>query len=319
MSDLPPVFSSEKPIQDENITFVIDTNILIEFEPIAQIEWRLLCPSAKSISVVVPSTVVREMDGHKKSKNRIRSRALDFNKLLIEIEDGNGQDTTLQNNLVDLRLILMTRYAQNNLPQEKLSFAVADDLIVAEAVKFAQNHPDAIFLADDNNARRTAREMGIKVARPAEKWRRKEPRDSRDARIEELERQLGAMPRLSLELLTGDSNTVTFQSLDPEAIPDAFCDRVANLILERNPGYSRDELLKRHNLAAKRKNSTIFPYNLYSVSMEDVDKYCRDYQEFKERVITWSRQLPKILRSTRLCCTNTVRGIERGSRFCRTC
>ena len=296
MSDLPPVFSSEKPIQDENITFVIDTNILIEFEPIAQIEWRLLCPSAKSISVVVPSTVVREMDGHKKSKNRIRSRALDFNKLLIEIEDGNGQDTTLQNNLVDLRLILMTRYAQNNLPQEKLSFAVADDLIVAEAVKFAQNHPDAIFLADDNNARRTAREMGIKVARPAEKWRRKEPRDSRDARIEELERQLGAMPRLSLELLTGDSNTVTFQSLDPEAIPDAFCDRVANLILERNPGYSRDELLKRHNLAAKRKNSTFFPYNLHSVSMEDVDKYCRDYQEFKERVITWSRRLPKILR-----------------------
>ena len=258
MCDLPPVFSTENPIQKENITFVIDTNILIEFDQIAQIDWRLLCPNAKLISIIVPSTVVREMDEHKKSKHRIRSRALDFNKLLIEIEDGNGKDTILQNNLVDLRLILMTRYAQNVLPQEKLSFAVADDLIVAETVRFAQDHPEAIFLADDNNARRTAREMGIMVARPAEKWRRKEPRDPRDARIEELERQLGAMPKLSLELLTGDANAVTFQTLDSEAIPDAFCDRVVNLILERSPGYSRDELMKHHNLPATRKTSPFF-------------------------------------------------------------
>ena len=84
MSDLPPVFSSDRSIQGESITFVIDTNILIEFEPIAQIDWRLLCPSAKSISIVVPSTVVREMDEHKKGKTRIRRRALDFNKLLTE-------------------------------------------------------------------------------------------------------------------------------------------------------------------------------------------------------------------------------------------
>ncbi len=296
MSDQPPVFSSEKPIQDENVTFVIDTNILIEFEPIAQIDWRLLCPNAKSINIIVPSKVVREMDGHKKGTARILRRALDFNKLLSEIEDGNGQDTKLQSDHVALRLMLMPRYAQKDLDQEKLSFEVADDLIVAETVRFAQDHPETIFLADDNNARRTARQMGIPVARPADEWRRKEPRDPRDARIEELERQLGAMPRLSLELLTGDANAVTFQTLDPVAIPDEFCDRVANLILERSPGYSRDELMKRHNLPATRKNFSFFPYNPYSVSVEDVDKYCLDYQEFKERVITWSRRLPKILR-----------------------
>lgn len=294
MSDQPPVFSSEKLIQGEKITFVIDTNILIEFEPIAQIDWRLLCPNARSISIVVPNTVVREMDEHKKSKdNRKRKRALEFNKFLKKIEDGNGEDTTLQSNHVTLRLILMPLHAQNDLPLEKLSLKVADDLLVAETVKFTQDHLDTIFLADDNNARRTAREMGIKVARPAEEWRRKEPRDWRDVRIEELERQLGAMPELSLELLTEDINAFTFQTLDPEAIPDAFCDRVANLILERNPGYSRDELMKRHNLSDTRKHLHLF--NLYSVSVEDVDKYCRDYQEFKDRVISWSRQIPEFL------------------------
>ncbi len=296
MSDQPPVFSSEKLIQDEKITFVIDTNILIGFEPIAQIDWRLLCPNARSIGIVVPNTVVREMDGHKKSNiNRNRKRALDFNKFLKKIEDGNGKDTTLQSNHVALRLILMPLYAQNNLPLEKLSLEIADDIIVAETLKFTQDHPDAIFLADDNNARRTAREMGIKVARPAEEWRRKEPRDWRDARIEELERQLGAMPELSLELPTGDVNTVIFEMLHPKAIPDAFCDRVANLILERNPGFSRDELMERHNLSVVQKKRTFSVSDFFSVSVNDIDKYCNDYQEFKERVISWSKRLPELL------------------------
>ena len=235
------------------------------------------------------------MDGHKKGTARILRRALDFNKLLSEIEDGYGQDTKLQSDHVALRLMLMPRYAQKDLDQEKLSFEVADDLIVAETVKFTQDHPDAIFLADDNNARRTARQMGILVARPADEWRRKEPRDQRDARIEELERQLGAMPSLSLELLTGDANAVIFQTLGPEAIPDEFCDHVANLILERSPGYSRDELLKRHKLSAIPKNSLFSIANFSSISVDDIDRYCHDYQEFKERVITWSRRLPELL------------------------
>lgn len=296
MNGLPTVFSSEKLIQDENITFVIDTNILIEFEAIAQSDWRLLCPNAKSISIVVPNTVVREMDKHKKSNNnRIRKRALDFNKLLKKIEDGNGKDTTLQCDQVNLHLILMTRYSRNDLLQEKLSLEIADELIVAETVRFTQDHPNAIFLADDNNARRTAREMGIKVARPAEEWRRQEPGDPRDARIEELERQLGAMPILSLELSTGDIDAVTFQTLDAEEIPDAFCDRVANLILERNPGYSRDELLERHNLSVVQKKRTFSVSDFFSVSVDDIDKYCNDYQEFKERIISWSKRLPELL------------------------
>ncbi len=295
MSDLPSVFSSEKPIQDENITFVIDTNILIEFESIAQIDWRLVCPNAMSINIVVPSMVVREMDRHKKGTGRILRRALDFNKILLEIEDGNGLDIKLQSDHVDLHLMLMPRYTQEDLHHGKLSLEVADDLIVAETVKFTQEHPDAIFLADDNNARRTAREMDINVARPAEEWRRKEPKDPRDARIEELERQLGAIPELSLELLMGGTNTVTFQTLDPKAIPDAFCDRVANLILERNPCYSRDELLERHNLPTTQKPSLFSTYNPYSVSVNDVDKYCHDYRKFKERVIAWSRRFPELL------------------------
>ena len=132
--------------------------------------------------------------------------------------------------------MLMPRYGRDELSEEKLSFAVADDLIVAEAMRFTRNHASAIFLADDNNARRTAREMGIPVARPAEAWRRNEPRDARDVRIAELERQLGAMPKLSLSLLGDDERAVVFEPLYEYEIPNEFCDRVAEDYPREKPG-----------------------------------------------------------------------------------
>ena len=296
MSELAAVFSSDRPIQQDSVTFVIDTNILIEFEAIDRIDWELLCPRARSIRIVVPTTVVREMDEHKKGSGRLRRRAIEFNRLLREIEDGDGERAPLQHEHVELSLMLMPRYGRDELSEEKLSFAVADDLIVAEAMRFTRNHASAIFLADDNNARRTAREMGIPVARPAEAWRRNEPRDARDVRIAELERQLGAMPKLSLSLLGDDERAVVFEPLYEYEIPNEFCDRVAETILARNPGVDRDELLWRHSLQDTEKRNRGFRIPVrFSVSVEDVDQYCREYEEYKECVIAWARRLPSNL------------------------
>ena len=287
------VYSAERAIQDESVTFIVDTNILIEFEPIDQIDWGLLCPSARSVQIVVPATVVHEMDKHKKNTGRLRRRALEFNGLLREVEDGDGERTSLKNESVELSLVLMPRYARDELPGEKLSFTIADDLIVAEAVRFTRDHENAIFLADDNNARRTAWEMGIRVARPAEEWRRREPRDPRDARIEELERQLGAVPRLTLSLLGDDESAVVFEPLYEYEISHDFCDQVAEAILARNPAIGRDELLWRHNLqdGQERKRGLRIPLRV-SVSVEDIDRYCRDYEEYKACVFAWTRKLP---------------------------
>ena len=273
MNEPKQVFSTSRTVQDENVTFVVDTNILLEFTAIDQMEWTLLCPRATSIRLVVPTTVVREMDKHKKSTGRLRRRALEFNRLLLKIEEGDGETAILDYDRIELRIMLMPRYSRSELPEDKLSFAIADDLIVAEAVRFNRDRGDAIFLTDDNNARRTAREMGVPVARPAEEWRRHEPRDQRDARIEELERQLGAMPRLSLSLLTEDENAVVFEPMYEYDIPYEFCERVANAILERNPGFSHEELLRRHNLEDTQKTNRGFPLtSLYSVTVTDVER-----------------------------------------------
>ena len=296
MNEPTQVFSTSRAVQDENVTFVVDANILLEFTAIDQIDWTLLCPRATSIRLVVPTTVVREMDKHKKSTGRLRRRALEFNRLLLQIEDGDGETAVLDHDRIDLRIILMPRYSRSELPQDKLSFEIADDLIVAEAAKFNQDRGGAIFLADDNNARRTARDMGVPVARPAEEWRRHEPRDKRDARIEELELQIGAMPRLSLSLLTENENAVVFEPMYEYEIPYEFCERLTNAIVERNPGFSREELLRRHNLedvheTTRRLGLTSF----YAVTVTDVERYCRDCDEFKDGVMAWSRKIPNVL------------------------
>ena len=60
------------------------------------------------------------------------------------------------------------------------------------------------------------------VARPVEEWRRAEPRDWRDERIKELERQVGAMPRLCLRLPENGEGAVLFESLNEQTVPSEF-------------------------------------------------------------------------------------------------
>ncbi|MDE0371509.1 MAG: PIN domain-containing protein [Rhodospirillales bacterium] len=311
MDGAAPVFSSDRPIEDESITFVVDTNILIEFQSLERINWKLLCPRARSVRVVVPATVISEMDNHKRGRGRLRRRAFEFKKLLQAIEDGDGANATLRNDHVELSLRLMKRYARKELDEGRLSFEVPDELIVAEAAKFTMVHGDAVFLADDTNARRAAREMGIRVARPAEEWRRTEPKDGRDERIEELERQVGAMPRLSLCLLDGEEGAVAFETLDERAVPAGFLAGIGQAILERNPGVERDNLLQRHNLTGVR---TAFS-SPFSVTVEQVDRYREEYHQYREHVIAWSKRLPETLKEIELAVPIRVQVRNDGKAF----
>ncbi len=291
MDGAAPVFSSDRPIEDESVTFVVDTNILIEFQSLERIDWKLLCPHARSVRIVVPATVISEMDRHKRGRGRLRRRAFEFNKHLEAIEDGDGANAALQSDQVELSLHLLKRYARNELEGGKLSLEVPDDRIVAEAVKFTKAHGDAVFLADDTNARRAAREIGIRVARPAEQWRRTEPKDERDERIEKLERQVGAMPRLSLRLLDDEEGEVAFESLDKQAVPAEFLGRIGQAILERNPGVERKKLMRKHNLPRAPSPFNI-RFDFMSVTVEQIDAYCEEYRQYTEQVMTWSRLLP---------------------------
>ena len=47
MDGLSPVYSSDRLIEDESVTFVVDTNVLVEFQSLERINWRLVWPERK--------------------------------------------------------------------------------------------------------------------------------------------------------------------------------------------------------------------------------------------------------------------------------
>lgn len=313
MCEQTKVISSNNHLLDQKIAVIIDTNILIEFKEVSQIPWSRLFPNATAITVLVPQTVLKEMDGHKKATARLRRRALDFNKIIVSIEDGNGKSVILREDIPEVKIELMPRYAQSELTDEKLSLDSNDDRIVAEALRYARDLPKVLFLVDDNNARRTAREMGLRVARPAEVWRRQEPKDERDAEIEALKRQLGAAPRIVF-LGIGSDEPVLFETLRAEAIPEDFCDCVADLLISKNQGRSREELIKKYNpLPANGVLGLINPP--FSVSIDDIDNYCEKYRKFEAKVQEWADRLPDIISRLKFAAPFSVKIENTGEAF----
>ena len=65
------------------VTFIVDTNILIEFKSLEQIPWRELAPNADVIAIIVPTKVCEEMDAHKKKSGRLKRQGITFSKMLF--------------------------------------------------------------------------------------------------------------------------------------------------------------------------------------------------------------------------------------------
>ncbi len=295
MTELARLYTADKPIMYNCITFVVDSNLFVEFQPIENIKWKDLCPKADVIKIVVPKSVIREMDGHKSStKRRLRRRALSFNQHLNNIEDGDGVSAALTENPVKLILELMPIYSTEELKHKGLSLENNDERIVAEAFTFRESHADVIFLSEDRIARHTAREMGIPVARPIESWRLTEPEDPRDFRIRELEAQIGPTPRLSLKLSDERIRTVQFENPLKVSVPIEFCERVAQDFLDNNPCLSQDQLTRR--LPFQGGHSSLFrlPGSL-SVTNDEIDQYLETCERYRSSVKSWATGLPQLL------------------------
>ena len=110
----------------------------------------------------------------------------------------------------------------------------------------------------------------------------REPKDERDERIEELERQVGALPRLSLRLPDDQEGKVEFETLDERAVPAEFLAGIGQAILERNPGVERNELMRKHNLPRCAIRAQHWRVSFFSVNVEQIDTYCEEYHQVQK-------------------------------------
>lgn len=187
-------FTPQELLSKEQVTFCVDTNILIEFQALDALGWSELAPAATEIRIIVPTTVGKEMDAHKKSSGRLRKRASEFSSLVAQLEGNNYDPLVLREDAPKVTLEFGYLYRTSELDAELFDLTDADQRIVAEAHQTAMGIPSLVFLSDDGLPLRLAHQAGLPALRPPTTWRRPEGLDGRDQEIADLKRQLGPQP-----------------------------------------------------------------------------------------------------------------------------
>ncbi|SIT56164.1 hypothetical protein BQ8794_260020 [Mesorhizobium prunaredense] len=132
----------------EQVTFCVDTNILIEFQALASLPWHELAPAATSIRIIVPTKVGAEMDEHKFSSGRLRKRAAEFSDLVRRLEQNNYAPINLRDARPLVTFEFGALFKAKDLDGEQFELTDADNRVVAEVFRTSVDVPALVFMAD---------------------------------------------------------------------------------------------------------------------------------------------------------------------------
>lgn len=175
-----------------------DTNIFLEFQRIDDPRWRAAFDN-RPLVFVLAAAVLRELDrakGAQRLRTRKRARAL-----LPWLGDQISADSTLGNGA---RLEFFRPTPVSVLDRGELDRATPDDLILASAIAYAEQHQDRelVFLSEDVGAAIRAKAFSLRSVSPPAELRlpaelSAEERELRDLRQKIETLQMGA-PQITL-------------------------------------------------------------------------------------------------------------------------
>jgi len=167
---------------------ILDTNIVLHFRRIDELDW---CDLAKvsSCSIVVTPVLMRELELNKfqNPNARLRERAkgavLWIGKLL-----GNEDPIQLREGV---RLVFDEHEPLIDFAQHQLSRNMPDDHLIASALDWGRRSGNKIAIAtDDTGLALKLRSRPIQCLSPAEEWRLPDAIDAERAEIRDLKREL---------------------------------------------------------------------------------------------------------------------------------
>lgn len=262
-------------------TFCVDTNLLIEFIALDRLPWKTLAPAAELVRVIVPTKVGEEMDRHKSKSGRLRRRAIEFSQLARRMEDSADGIVVLREAEPRVTVEFGPLFRKSQLDADRFELEDPDNRIVAEVFAISQQIPNIILLADDSKPIRLARQAGIKYVRPLMEWRRQEVPDERDVEIEELKREIGAAPVLTLGFSEAESEKRIIIEDGPDGTDEGCANAFSQAVVETQPQVPRDELISRYG------HYTRGPYDVHSglygapgLTSSQLDTYEDDYRRF---------------------------------------
>lgn len=179
----------------------VDTNVLLHYRRLEEIDWLTLSKSNEVVIVLCPS-VIRELDQHKVNhpRNKFRKRAQEIITSLHAILSRVNPDVIR----AGVRLEFVAEDPSLDFATHKLRSELPDDWLIASAIDWKQKHASEeirIVSADLGISIKT-KAQGILTLVPLEADKLADELDADEKRIRELQKELveikNSLPRLKL-------------------------------------------------------------------------------------------------------------------------
>jgi hypothetical protein len=281
-----------------------DTNLFLECPKASDLPWHELDDAAPGhgpdIRLIVPSTVIKEIDRHKtKGNSRTAKRARDTSALLRRALESPDHRVELRGAKprVTLELPPVRRVEFSEFPD--LDPARPDHQIAAEYATLRKDEPDIALLSNDTLLVLAARSLGFKPILIPETWKLAPEKDGRDDEINKLRGELKTYkqtsPQLSLVVQDPAGNEIaavhaeieTFE-LSPGNVDQAITAVRTRFPMESNFGS------KAEDSALAQIVNLVSPTGLWRAATADE---IRDYQtkHYPEWLALVRNELPDIV------------------------
>lgn len=251
---------------------MIDTQIVLEGRPLAELPWSELEPHGPILLICTP-TMLSEVDRHKRD-GRVGPRARQFNRS-IEPAIGSGTPATIVDGCPKVDLALVASNGIDWSALGDLDKDEGDDRIVAEALNArVSDVAKQTMFSYDTRPRFAAARHGLKALRPPDPWilpPEPSPSDKKLMRARQRVQELEAtQPELRIELSALSPMPLRLFKVEPPSEHEA--EQMAS-------AYFDD-----HSHKGRRSSSTLHDYT-----------YDDRYDEFERRVNAYGRDLGRSL------------------------
>ena len=283
------------------INVFVDTNFFIQYKKYDALKWTELFQD--DVSIIITRTVLREIDNHKNSENKRRSRrARSAVGFIREILD-SPKEIRKDGFLLIIKLIEYYDFSQKK--SNLLDLAKADDCIVNDVLVWAENNPgkDCCVLTGDINLSITCRDCGVQCYELLDTWRLPPETDDRDNKIKALKKELeslrGKSPILNVVV---DKEIYDVDLMVFSKLSDAEVEEISEKIFEAFPekyDFSNDMTKTEKDKRLEAISQMTSPGGIYGQkgtwylpTNEQIKEYHEKYVDWKRELIASLKRLP---------------------------
>jgi len=281
-------------------TLFLDTNIFLQCKDLETLPWGEIS-NGQDLLLLIPRTVQRELDRLKQDGNSRRaSRARGAASFLRGIVLSERSIKRLRPTDPKVEISFPSTGRESDLEHHALDLSLADDRIVAEALRYRKDNPDQSIelLSNDSGLILTAKNLNLPFVVIPDGWLIPPEPDARDKRIAALELRLKEIERLSpkieIQAHLGDHVTITHLDLMVDRfsfLSEAEIEQVTTELKARFPLVNHFPVQ-----ANTRIDSLLAQYQ--PPSQAQIMKYQEtDYPQWLDTVKEYLKRLPSRLES----------------------